>query len=121
MLNQIQEERLDWLVPGMLKEKILALLKSLPQRPRSRFVPLPDSAARLAGELSAPEYFGSGSLTEALLKKVEKYFNDNLIYPRRYFHPSLNNTSIVDYSELDLFENLSTSLLIHNLYLEISK
>ncbi|MDR2990394.1 MAG: DUF3418 domain-containing protein, partial [Burkholderiaceae bacterium] len=66
-LNQVSEERVEWLVPGMLKEKIQALLKSLPQKPRSRFVPLPDSAARLAQELSTPEAFGHGSLTDALL------------------------------------------------------
>jgi ATP-dependent helicase HrpA len=48
VLNQVSEERAEWLVPGMLKDKIQALLKSLPQRPRSRFVPLPESAARLA-------------------------------------------------------------------------
>ncbi|AVS97254.1 hypothetical protein C8232_07385, partial [Paracidovorax avenae] len=48
VLNQVSEERCEWLVPGMLKDKIQALLKSLPQRPRSRFVPLPDNAARLA-------------------------------------------------------------------------
>jgi ATP-dependent helicase HrpA len=42
-LNQVSEERCEWLVPGMLKDKVLALLKSLHQRPRSRLVPLPDS------------------------------------------------------------------------------
>jgi ATP-dependent helicase HrpA len=70
VLNQVQEERCEWLVPGMLKDKIQALLKSLPQRPRSRFVPLPESAARLAEVLGRSEVFGSGSLTDALLKQV---------------------------------------------------
>ena len=70
VLNQVSEERAEWLVPGMLKDKIQALLKSLPQRPRSRFVPLPENAARLAKELSVPEVFGTGGLTEVLLKKV---------------------------------------------------
>ncbi|MEN9689513.1 MAG: ATP-dependent helicase HrpB [Pseudomonadota bacterium] len=70
VLNQVSEDRAEWLVPGMLKDKIQALLKSLPQKPRSRFVPLPESAARLAQELSAPELFGAGGLTEVLLKKV---------------------------------------------------
>ncbi len=70
VLNQVSEERCEWLVPGMLKDKIQALLKSLPQKPRSRFVPLPESATRLADELSAPEVFGTGSLTDVLLKKV---------------------------------------------------
>ena len=70
VLNQVNEERAEWLVPGMLKDKVQALLKSLPQKPRSRFVPLPEAAARLAGELAAPERWAHGSLTDALLKKV---------------------------------------------------
>jgi ATP-dependent helicase HrpA len=70
VLNQVNEERAEWLVPGMLKDKIQALLKSLPQRPRSRFVPLPESAARLADLLAAPERYANGSLTDALLKQV---------------------------------------------------
>jgi ATP-dependent helicase HrpA len=70
VLNQVSEDRCEWLVPGLLKDKIQALLKSLPQRPRSRFVPLPESATRLAAELSAPEHFGNGSLTDVLLKKA---------------------------------------------------
>jgi ATP-dependent helicase HrpA len=70
VLNQVSEDRCEWLVPGLLKDKIQALLKSLPQRPRSRFVPLPESATRLAAELSVPELFGSGGLTDVLLKKV---------------------------------------------------
>jgi len=70
VLNQVSDERAEWLVPGMLKDKIQALLKSLPQRPRSRFVPLPESASRLAAALSTPEAWGHGSLTDALLRRV---------------------------------------------------
>ena len=70
VLNQVSDEQTEWLVPGMLKDKIQALLKSLPQRPRSRFVPLPQSAERLAAELTTPEAWGSGGLTDTLLKKV---------------------------------------------------
>jgi ATP-dependent helicase HrpA len=70
VLNQVNEERTEWLVPGMLKDKIQALLKSLPQKPRSRFVPLPESATRLAETLSVPERWTHGSLTDALLKQV---------------------------------------------------
>ena len=70
VLNQVNDERCEWLVPGMLKDKIQALLKSLHQRPRSRFVPLPENATRLAALLGTPERFGTGSLTEVLLKQV---------------------------------------------------
>ncbi|MET1115803.1 MAG: ATP-dependent RNA helicase HrpA [Comamonas sp.] len=70
VLNQVNEERAEWLVPGMLKDKIQALLKSLPQRPRSRFVPLPENAGRLAALLCAPERYVQGGLIDALLKQV---------------------------------------------------
>ncbi|HMN21885.1 MAG TPA: ATP-dependent RNA helicase HrpA [Ottowia sp.] len=72
VLNQVSEARCEWLVPGMLKDKIQALLKSLPQKPRSRFVPLPASAALLAEALGAPEAFGQGSLLDALLARVRE-------------------------------------------------
>ena len=72
VLNQVSEERCEWLVPGMLKDKVQALLKSLPQKPRSRFVPLPESAARLAQELSEEGAWAQGSLTDALLKRVRE-------------------------------------------------
>jgi ATP-dependent helicase HrpA len=67
-LNQVNEERCEWLVPGMLQGKIFALIKSLHQRPRSRLVPLPDSAARLYAVLSEPAAFGASGLVDALLK-----------------------------------------------------
>ena len=72
VLNQVSEERCEWLVPGMLKDKIQALLKSLPQKPRARLVPLPDSAEKLAATLTAPERWAQGSLTDALLKEVRQ-------------------------------------------------
>ena len=68
VLNQVSDEQVEWLVPGMLKDKIQALLKSLPQKPRSRFVPLPESAARLSVLLDPQRE--RGGLTETLLKQV---------------------------------------------------
>ena len=69
-LNQVNEERCEWLVPGMLKDKVQALIKTLHQRPRSRLVPLPETATRMAAHLNQPEVFGTGSLTDAVLKLV---------------------------------------------------
>ncbi len=79
VLNQVPDERCEWLVPGMLKDKVHALLKSLPQKPRSRFVPLPESAEKLAAELTVPEAFGHGSLTDAMLKKVRDATSLNVL------------------------------------------
>ena len=70
VLNQVSDERVEWLVPGMLKDKVQALLKSLPQKPRSRFVPLPESAGRLSAILSDAAHWEHGSLTDSLLKMV---------------------------------------------------
>jgi ATP-dependent helicase HrpA len=67
-LNQVSEERCEWLVPGMLRDKVLALVKSLHQKPRARLVPLPDYAAEFV-ELTA---FAQGGLLEALLKAVRE-------------------------------------------------
>jgi ATP-dependent helicase HrpA len=71
-LNQASEDRCDWLVPGMLKEKVLALLKTLHQRPRSRLVPLPATAERFAQTLCEPSVFGAGNLMDAVLKLVRE-------------------------------------------------
>ena len=43
-LNQVDADRCQWLVPGMLKEKAQLLLKSLPQKLRRHCVPLPEYA-----------------------------------------------------------------------------
>ncbi len=41
-LHQIPEQRLDWLVPGMLRDKCIGLIKGLPKNLRKHFVPVPD-------------------------------------------------------------------------------
>ncbi|WP_456406015.1 ATP-dependent RNA helicase HrpA [Thiolapillus sp.] len=46
VLKQIAAGRLDWLVPGLLEEKVVTLIKSLPKSLRKQFVPVPDYAAR---------------------------------------------------------------------------
>ncbi|MDP2878572.1 MAG: ATP-dependent RNA helicase HrpA [Sulfuricella sp.] len=42
LLNQMDSKRFDWLVPGMIREKLTVLVKSLPKRLRSACVPVPD-------------------------------------------------------------------------------
>ena len=65
-LNQVNDERCEWLVPGMLKDKVLALVKSLHQKPRARLVPLPDYVE----EFVANHDFAQGGLLDTLLKSV---------------------------------------------------
>ena len=65
-LNQAQDDRAQWLVPGLLKEKVQALLKSLHQKARSRLVPLQEFAAEFCD--SAP--FAQGDLIHVLCEAV---------------------------------------------------
>lgn len=62
-LNQLSAEQLEWLVPGLLEEKVVALLRSLPKDARRSLVPIPETGARLTQELQ----FGQGPLRRALV------------------------------------------------------
>ncbi|MDO9105539.1 MAG: ATP-dependent RNA helicase HrpA [Methylovulum sp.] len=42
-LNQLSEMPFDWLVPGMLEEKCIALIRALPKNIRKHFVPVPET------------------------------------------------------------------------------
>ncbi len=68
-LNQVDARRCEWLVPGMLKEKVQLLLKSLPQKLRRHCVPLPEYAAGFVERIGR-ERFGAGGLVEALIADV---------------------------------------------------
>lgn len=65
-LNQLDADRLGWLVPGMLEEKVTALLKSLPKPLRQQLVPLPQMAKQVVLALR----FGEGSLPLALSRAI---------------------------------------------------
>ncbi|SPA37409.1 ATP-dependent helicase [Cupriavidus taiwanensis] len=67
-LNQVRPERADWLVPGMIKEKVHLLLKSLPQKLRRHCVPLPDYAAGFV----ARQPFGEGELLDVLIADIRE-------------------------------------------------
>ena len=57
LVSQVDPARFDWLVPGMLLEKIIFLLKGLPKSLRRQLIPVPDTAEALLAEL----VFGRGN------------------------------------------------------------
>jgi ATP-dependent helicase HrpA len=71
-LNQLPRERVEWLVPGMLKEKVHLLLKSLPQKLRRHCVPLPDYAAKFCERVNEAGTFGRGDLIDAIIADIRK-------------------------------------------------
>jgi ATP-dependent helicase HrpA len=68
LLNQLDPDPFRWLVPGLLKEKIIALVKSLPKTFRLHFVPVPDHAERVLPMLD----IGRGSLYAQLASALKK-------------------------------------------------
>ena len=61
-LNQLDPSRLDWLVPGLLEEKVLALIRALPKSLRTLFVPAPESAKKVLPLIK----FGEGDFHAAV-------------------------------------------------------
>lgn len=68
-VNQLDPRRLGWLVPGLLQEKIVALIKTLPKNHRRLFVPAPDTAKDVLKAIG----FGEGDFLRkvaAVLSKI---------------------------------------------------
>ena len=68
LLNQTNPERYEWLVPGLLRDKVMFLLKSLPKSQRRHFIPVPKYADDCLKNMS-PE---SGALLPALSEQLRK-------------------------------------------------
>jgi len=66
VLPNLSAAQFDWLVPGLLPEKVLLLLKALPKSLRRHLVPVATSAERLAKSLAGQE----GSLDARLSSGV---------------------------------------------------
>ena len=68
LLNRIEVAQVDWLVPGLIREKLTALLKCLPKDKRRPLIPLPDTVTAFLG-VAKP---GEQTLTEALTGFIRK-------------------------------------------------
>ncbi len=66
-LNQLDQRRLGWLVPGLLEEKVAALIKSLPKDKRRMFVPATDTAKAVLKKLK----FGEGDFEGAVARILD--------------------------------------------------
>ncbi|MDP2194736.1 MAG: DUF3418 domain-containing protein, partial [Rhodocyclaceae bacterium] len=70
-LNQVPATRLEWLVPGLLKEKVIALLKTLPQKYRHRVQPLDAFAENFCAEVD-DDISADEPLVRALTRSIEE-------------------------------------------------
>jgi len=82
-LNQISTQPFEWLVPGLLEEKVIALIKSLPKQLRKHFVPVPQTAKDCL-EIE-PDF--KGSLYEWLGMRLRKLTGEAI--PLTEWNPAL--------------------------------
>lgn len=97
-LNQVDTVRCTWLVPGMLKEKVTLLLKTLPQKLRKHFVPLNEYAA---GFCERHDVLPMGvDLVQALVKDAFEQLRLTL-NPRDFHEESLPLHMLMNFKVVD--------------------
>ena len=67
-IRQLEPSRLGWLVPGLIEQKITALLKSLPKELRRQIVPIPDTVKDMMQRIP----FGEGDIEKQVSKEVTR-------------------------------------------------
>lgn len=68
-LHLVPEKRLQWLIPGILRDKCIQLVKSLPKQWRKNFVPVPTYVDKCLAAMSPADK----SLTEALSHQLKRH------------------------------------------------
>jgi ATP-dependent helicase HrpA len=68
LLPLVEEDQLEWLVPGWLEEKLTAMLRALPKPVRRRIVPVPDHARACLARVRP----GQGRLPAALAEALRR-------------------------------------------------
>ncbi len=66
LLPSLPGERLEWLVPGLIEAKCIALVRNLPKALRKNFVPVPDFVKAALQRMT----FAEGSLPQALGREL---------------------------------------------------
>ena len=112
VLTQLNRHALEWLVPGLVQEKCVALIKALPKNLRKLFVPVPDFVQDFLK--SSPDK--TKSLTSQLSEKV-RYKSGFLIEPDQWQNDKLEqhhrfNINVVDEEGISLAKGDDLDTLI---------
>jgi ATP-dependent helicase HrpA len=70
LLNRIEPALIDWLVPGLIREKLVLLLKSLPKDKRRPLIPLPDTVTAFLSVALPAELMLADALGAYIRKKT---------------------------------------------------
>ncbi len=67
-VGELSQQRLEWMVPGVVAEKIEALIRELPRSLRASFVPVPQTAEGAAARMK----FARGDFVESLTSALRE-------------------------------------------------
>ncbi|HEX7558589.1 MAG TPA: ATP-dependent RNA helicase HrpA, partial [Usitatibacter sp.] len=74
LLNQVDAAEIDWLVPGMIRDKVGWTMKALPKRIRSQLIPVAEHTTRFLEQMKA----GEKTVQEAVLDYASKIAGERL-------------------------------------------
>ena len=68
LLNQLTQAEVDWSVPGIIRQKCIALIKGLPKSLRKNFIPVSGFVAEIMGQMHSSD----GELIDSLLAQIRR-------------------------------------------------
>ena len=95
-LPQLTPERTDWLVPGLMEEKVEALIRSLPKQVRRELGPAPQVAEKVASELRYGQRPLFVSVAELLTKAAGVRITPDMFVADKLPPHLLLNVRVVD-------------------------
>ncbi len=98
-INQLNNEDFDYLVPGMLEEKVIEFIKSLPKQVRKQFVPAPEYAKACLESLQSDDEL-KGPITNAIAESLRRMtgfrIDEDLLKAHRFSEHMLMRFEIID-------------------------
>lgn len=79
-IAQVSEDRIGWLVPGLLRWRVLGLIKTLPKRLRRNLSPAPDAADKIS-KLMLDNDQGSQSFWDSLCRWSSEVSGEKITKP----------------------------------------
>lgn len=110
-LPQLTPERTDWLVPGLMEEKVEALIRSLPKQVRRELGPAPQVAEKVVGELRFGERPLLVSVAELLTKVAGVRITPDMFAADKLPPHLLLNVRVVDEKGKKLSEGRDVAAL----------
>ncbi|MBL4710980.1 MAG: ATP-dependent RNA helicase HrpA, partial [Gammaproteobacteria bacterium] len=114
-LNMINTQRCEWLIPGLLQEKIIALIKSLPKHLRKNFVPAPNFAEACVQALEPSNAAITAELTSHLKKMTGVQIPHDAWNTKSIGQHLLMNFRVIDGNKNVLAEGRDLSLIKNQL------